>query len=57
MTDLEKLADVIRESTAARGVDIYAVTECGLSASEWAEMTGRNRSTVARNIRRGRGDE
>lgn len=53
MTDLDRLADLITETTAARGVDVYAVKECGLSATEWAEMTGRNRSTVARNVRRG----
>jgi IS30 family transposase len=52
MCDLESLAELIKETTAARGVDVYAVEECGLSAAEWAEMTGRNRSTVSRNIRR-----
>ncbi len=50
--DLEELAELISENTAARGVDLYAVKVRGLSASEWADMTGRNRSTVSRNIRR-----
>lgn len=54
--DLEELAELIKRSTAARGVDVYAVEECGLSAAEWAEMTGRNRSTVSRNVRRARTD-
>lgn len=49
---LDRLAELIRESTAARGVDIYAVEECGIRASEWAERTGRNRSTVSRNVKR-----
>jgi IS30 family transposase len=53
MVDLDRLAELIRGSTAARGVDVYAVEECGLSAAKWAEMTGRDRSTVARNVRRG----
>lgn len=52
MTDLDDLAELIAETTAARGVDVYAVEECGLSATEWAEMTGRDRSTVSRNVRR-----
>jgi len=52
--ELNRLAALIRESTAARGVDIYAVEECGLSAAEWARMTGRDRSTVSRNVRRAR---
>lgn len=52
MTDLERLAELIRESTAARGVDVYAVEEHGLTATEWAEMTDRDRSTVSRNVRR-----
>lgn len=52
MTDLDRLADLIEETSAARGVDVYAVEECGLSAAEWARMTGRDRSTVSRNVRR-----
>lgn len=52
MTDLDRLAELIEETTAARGVDFYAVNEGGLSATEWAEMTGRDRSTVSRNLRR-----
>lgn len=50
--ELDKLAALISDNTAARGVDVYAVEECGLSAAEWAEKTGRDRSTVSRNIRR-----
>jgi len=56
-TDLERLAELISETTAARGIDLYAVDECGLSATEWAVMTGRSRSTVSRNVRRGLGEE
>jgi hypothetical protein len=65
MTDDEKVADVvqkaveidelaayIRENTAAQGVDVWAVEEMGLSASQWAGLTDRDRSTVARNVRR-----
>lgn len=52
MIDLERLAELIDDATAAQGVDSYAVEECGLSAAEWARMTGRSRSTVARNVRR-----
>jgi hypothetical protein len=48
--EIERLAELIRDSTAARGVDAYVVEECGISASKWAEMTGRNRSTVSRNL-------
>jgi len=50
--DLRRLAQRVSESTAARGLDVYAVEDCGLSAAEWAEMTGRDRSTVSRNVRR-----
>jgi len=60
MTDesvsLDRLAALIKSSTAARGVDVYAVDECGIPATEWAEMTGRDRSTVSRNVRRARDD-
>jgi len=52
MSDVERLAELIADTTAARGVDLYAVSECGLSATEWADMTGRDRSTVSRNVRR-----
>lgn len=52
LSDLDRLAELISETTAARGVDAFAVEECGLSATEWAEKTGRDRSTVARNVRR-----
>lgn len=53
--ELERLAARIRDSTAAQGVDAYAVEECGLASAEWAEMTGRDRSTVSRNVRRADG--
>ena len=52
MEGLNRLADLIAETTAARGVDAFAVEERGLSAAEWAAMTDRDRSTVARNVRR-----
>jgi hypothetical protein len=55
--DLMRLASLIRETTAARGVDVWAVEELDLSASAWAELTGRNRSTVARNVRRAGADD
>jgi len=57
MKDLERLAEFIETTTAARGVDLYAVEWCGISAAEWAEMTGRDRSTVSRNVRRASADE
>lgn len=50
--DLAHLAKLIERSSAARGVDFFAVKECDLSAAEWADMTGRDRSTVSRNVRR-----
>jgi len=49
---LEHIAKLIQESSAARGVDYYAVEVRGLSAAKWANMTGRDRSTVSRNVRR-----
>lgn len=52
MADLDRLAELIDATTAARGVDAYAVEEMGYSAAEWAAKTGRDRSTVARNVRR-----
>lgn len=52
MSDAETLAGYIREHTAARGVDLWAVEDQGYSAAEWAEMTDRDRSTVSRNVRR-----
>lgn len=54
--DLMRLASLIRDSTAARGVDVWAVEELGLSATAWAELTDRDRTTVARNVRRARRD-
>lgn len=55
-TELDALAELIADSTAARGVDRYAVEICGLSAAEWARRTNRDRSTVNRNVRRARGE-
>lgn len=49
----EEIAFLIRQHTAARGIDLWAVDVIGYSAAEWARMTGRDRSTVARNVRRG----
>lgn len=54
--DVTTLAESIRESSAARGVDSWAVEHIGLSAAEWARLTDRNRSTVARNVRRANRD-
>jgi len=50
--DVVTLAGMIRDSTAARGVDRWAVEIKGYSATEWAALTGRDESTVARNVRR-----
>ena len=55
--EIEILAAFISEHTAARGADAYAVDYKEHSAAEWAEMTGRDRSTVARNVRRARREE
>jgi len=55
--DLMRLASLIRENTAARGVDVWAVEELGLSASSWAKLTGRDRSTVSRNLKRARNND
>lgn len=54
---LKRLASLIESASAARGVDLYATDYRGYSDAEWAEMTGRNRSTVSRNTRRGRSEE
>ena len=51
-TRLGELADAIDETTAARGVDLWAVEVVGVTATDWAELTGRDASTVARNVRR-----
>lgn len=52
-TDLMVLASMIRDNTAARGVDLWAVeTNDEMSAAKWAELTGRDSSTVSRNVRR-----
>ena len=53
---LEGLAEYINDSTAARGVDYYATEVHRIDIAEWAEMTGRDRSTVAENIRNARDD-
>jgi len=45
---------LIRETTAARGADLWAVDVEGLTAAEWARMTDRSKSTVSRNVRRAR---
>ena len=50
--DVRTLAGMIHDSTAARGVDRWAVEIKGYSATEWAALTGRDESTVARNVRR-----
>jgi len=50
----EDLAELIRETTAARGVDLWAVDVEGLTAAGWARMTDRSKSTVSRNVRRAR---
>lgn len=49
---LYELARCIRESTGAQGADLFAVEKCGLPAAKWADVTDRDRSTVARNVRR-----
>jgi len=55
--EVDKLAQYIREGTAARGVDKWAVEDIGYSASSWANLTGRDRSTVSRNVRRTEDDD
>jgi hypothetical protein len=54
--DIKELAKLVEKTTAARGVDLFAVERCGLSAADWARLTDRDRSTVARNVRRGTED-
>jgi len=52
-TDESRLiARCIASSSAARGVDSWAVEHAGYSASDWAELTDRDPTTVARNVRR-----
>lgn len=53
---LEGLAECIEKSTAARGVDYYATEIYRIDIGEWAEMTDRDRSTVAQNIRKAHED-
>lgn len=53
--DLALLASYIRDHTAARGVDLWAIeNHDDMTAAKWAELTNRDRSTVSRNIRRAR---
>jgi len=54
--DLSTLAARIETTTAARGVDVFAVDDCGYSILEWARATGRNRKTVRLNVERARSD-
>jgi len=54
--DMGLLARCIESSSAAQGIDAYAVEEHDYSAAEWAELTGRDRSTVSRNVRRAMDD-
>lgn len=49
-----RLTYLVRKTTAARGLDLWAVEELGYSGQQWAEETGRSPSTVQRNIRRAR---
>ena len=53
-TDVLVLASMIRDASAARGVDRWAIETQGFTASEWADVTGRAASTVQRNVRRAR---
>lgn len=53
-----ELARCIRRAgSTARGADLFAVEQCGYSASDWAEMTERDRSTVSRNVREAQSDD
>lgn len=54
---LDQLAELIKNTSAARGVDVYAVEVCGMTATDWGLMTERSQSTVSRNVRRGLGQE
>jgi hypothetical protein len=52
---VDEIAEAINGTSAARGVDLWAVeTHDDMTAAKWAELTGRDRSTVSRNIRRAR---
>lgn len=53
--DVAALAEAVGESSAAQGVDWWATEYVGLSAAEWARMTGRDRSTISRNAKRADG--
>jgi len=39
-------------TSGGRSVDVYAAEECGISVTDWAEITGRDHLTVPRNRRR-----
>jgi len=54
---VDEIASCIRRHTAARGIDVWAVEFEGKTPTEWAELTGRDPSTVARNVRRATGDD
>lgn len=50
----DRIAELIEKTTAARGIDYWAVEEQQYTASEWADKTGRDQSTVSRNVQRAR---
>lgn len=52
----ESIGRVISDTTAARGVDWYVCRVVGRPQIEWAELTGRNRSNVSKNITRAHED-
>jgi len=52
---LNQLADRAADSTPTQALDGYALDNTPLNAREWAELTDRDRSTVARNA--GRADD
>jgi|APHM01.1.fsa_nt_gi hypothetical protein len=55
--EIARLAKLMARTTAARGVDVWAVDEHDFTAQEWAKMTRRSASAVQRNVRRGLGLE
>jgi RecJ-like exonuclease len=56
-TDETRLVGLlIADATAAQGVDHWAVDHQGYYASEWAKLTERDESTVARNVRRAKNE-
>jgi len=46
---LNELADRVADASPAQALDGYVLDELPLNARQWAEATGRARSTVARN--------